>query len=395
MYVVRLYKDYDTNKNVGVKIVDEATMQFREVDWETLVKAIKQNPHSIANVEMDAYGKVRLKNMNPNHKIRYYNQHHVDNLIINQYCIITGNRLGRVDFIADSPNGIHCGSNVTIGDIASTLGVEDIGKLKLYNAYIETNASDYDVYIFTGNNYRKLAKLKLASVVDLLGDEWEYEILGIGQDGIRLDYLERIEEVGEATVPIGISYIGEFGGGVNILTLPITVKELGDSCFEEVEDLFKIMIGKGIKEIPYCCFKDSSVREVKFSGCEEKIGDFAFATSDIRGSVVTNAIIIGKEAFSQTAITSLITVRAREIGVCAFEYCSNLAKVKFYDDLEVIKGGAFRGCSKLKEVYLPQNVKHIGKHAFKDCSKLRVAKVPLSCNIGEDAFPKKCQIIRY
>ena len=111
--------------------------------------------------------------------------------------------------------------------------------------------------------------------------------------------------------------------------------------------------------------------------------------------VVTSAIKIDKCAFSQTNISSLVTTRAQEIGVCAFEYCSKLARLKFDDQLVIIKGGAFRGCSKLTEVYLPKHVKYIGKHAFKDCSRLKIARVPIGCDIKEDAFPKKCQIIKY
>lgn len=395
MYIVRLYKEYDTNKNVGVKIVDETTMQFREVDWDTLTKIVRQNPHSIYNAEIDAYGKVRLKNLNPKHRIRYYNQHYIDNLIINQYCIITKTTLGKMDFIADSANGIHCGQNVSVGDIAAILGVEDIGKLKLYNAYIEVTANDYDIYVFKGDNYRKLPKLGEIAIENSLGDKWEFEIHSSGQDGVRLEFIERIEPVHEAEIPNGISFIGQFLGGVNYLKLPISVKELGDGCFEELDDLLKIEIGRGIKVIPYCCFKDSSLQRIEFSGFEEEIGDFAFATSDLNGAVVTSAFKIGREAFSQTDIKSLITTRAEEIGVCAFEYCSQLTRVKLDTKLKVIKGGAFRGCSKLEEIYIPQNVTHIGKHAFKDCNKLRLAKVPASCILGEDAFPKKCQIIRY
>lgn len=395
MYVVRVYKDYDTNKNVGAKIVDEKTMQFREVDWETLEKVVRKNSNSIDNMEIDSYGKVKLKNLNPNRKIKYYNQHYIDNLIINQYCIITDNRIGRLDFVADSNNGIHYGKNVSIGDIATTLGVPEISKLKLFNAYVELGTSDYEVYVFKGNNYRKLPKLKLTSVVDLLGDEWDYKLLGTGQDGIRLARLERVDKVGEATLPDGISYIGEFLGGVNSLILPISVKELGIGCFEKLDDLIRVEIGKGINHIPKNCFRDSSVKEVKFSGYEELIGEYAFYASNIRGPVVTSAIEIKREAFSQTGITSLITTRAKEIDICAFEFCSDLSKVKFDCALEIIKGGAFRSCSRLKEVYIPQSVKHIGKHAFKGCNKLRLAQVPIECNIADNAFPKKCQIIRY
>lgn len=395
MYVIRLYKDYNTNKNVGAKIADSSTLQFIEVSWEDLVQTVRKNPNAIKNMEIDKYGRVKLKDLNPNCKIKYYKQHYVDNLLINQYCIITGNSVGRLSFIADSTDGVHCGNNVTVGEIAATLGIPEISKLKMYNAYIEVGTNDYIIYVFNGTNYRKLQSLIVSNVDNVLGPEWEYQVCSIGQDGIRLSYLDRVEEISEAAIPDGVSYIEEFLGGVNSLILPITLKGLGKGCFEEIDDLYKIDLGKGLSNIPERCFRDSSVREVRFSGLEEVIEESAFATSDIRGSVVTGAYIIGKEAFSQTNITALVTVRAKEIGICAFEYCTSLARVRFDDNLLVIKGGAFRGCSKLEEVYLPPNVKQIGKHAFKDCSRLKLARVPVSCNIGEDAFTKRCQIIKY
>ncbi len=395
MYIVRVYKDYDTNKKLGAKIVDENTLMFKDVSWDELTYALKSHPNIIVNAEIDKYGRARLKNMNPKQKVKYYRQQYVDNLVIDQYCIITGSSLGEISFIADSNDGIESGKNVNIGDIASILHVVDISKLKLYNAYIEIGNNDYEIFLYRENNYRKLPKLNITDIKNVIEPGWGYKIDSIGQDGIRLQSLERIDETGEATVPNGISHIGRFIGGVNHLILPISVKSLDEGCFEETDDLYKITLGMGIAYIPESCFENSSLRECRFSGYEEGIGESAFESSMLQGSVVTSAIKIDKCAFSQTNISSVVTTRAQEIGVCAFEYCLKLTRLKFDDQLVVIKGGAFRGCARLTEVYLPKHVKYIGKHAFKDCSKLKVARVPLDCDIKEDAFPKKCQIIKY
>ena len=53
MYVIRLYKDYNTNKNVGAKIADSSTLQFIEVSWEDLVQTVRKNPNAIKNMEID------------------------------------------------------------------------------------------------------------------------------------------------------------------------------------------------------------------------------------------------------------------------------------------------------------------------------------------------------
>ena len=395
MYVVRLYKDYNTNKNLGVKLADEIKMQHLEMSWENFVQLVKMNPNRIANAEVDSYGNVRLKNLNPKRKYRHYKQTLEGNLVINHYCIITKTQLGKLCFIADSDDGIHSGEYVSIGDIATTLNIGNISKLKLYNAYVEENNNDYDVYVFNGNNYRKLHKLSTVGAKDLIGDDWLFEIYSLGQDGIRLSILEHIEDVDNAVIPHGISSIGKFLGGVKKLRIPISVKELGCGCFESLDDINTVEIESGVTIIPNNCFKNSSIKEVKFSGYEKVIEDCSFASSALRGIVATSATRIGKKAFSRTSISSLVTVGAVEIGVCAFEYCNQLERVKLNDGLLIIRGGAFRGCTKLKEILIPATVRHIGRSSFKDCKRLRIARVPLGCDIGENAFPDNCKIIRY
>ena len=397
MYLIRLYKDYNTNKPVGAKIVDEKTLECIELPWDELRQAVKTGAIAVNNLEIDRFDRLRLKNMNPSKKVKYYRQQYVDNLTINQYCIILGSNVGKVRYIADTNDGVNYGENATLGEIASTLGISDIGDIKFFNGYVkEEMKGNYGVYKYNGNCYRKLQSLtNNVNIKAIINDEWGYSVIGVGQDGIRLRKLEHINGAGEACVPEGISYIGRFGGGVNNLTFPISVKRLGEGCFEDLEDIRSIMFGRGIKEIPSECCLNSSIKRVKFSGAEEVIGDNAFRESDLCGSVITNALKIGKHAFSSTNIKFVSTLSAKFIDSCAFEYNYKLEKAKLGSNLEVLGPGAFRGCDRLSEVEIPRTTKVIGKHAFKDCKRLKEVRVPYSTKIEDGAFPKKCKIVRY
>lgn len=395
MYVVRVYKDYNTKRNIGAKVVDEKTLEFTEVSWDGLTYAVQNDPNSIQNVGLDQYGKATLKNMNPSKKIKYYNQEYKSNVIINQYCIILGNNMGKMSFIADSTIGIHYNESATLGEIATILGINDISKLKLFNAYVEKENNSYSVYLFKGDCYRKLPKLDNTSVEKILGHDWEYALDCVAQDGVRLKALRHREYVNSARVPDGVSHIERFMGRVKSLEIPMSVKSLGMGCFEEEGYLKEIKIGNGIQEIPYCCFADSSIKTVRFSGYEQRISDEAFKMSELSGALVTGAKSIGKYAFSCTHITSLNLPNIEEIDIYAFEYCSQLKKIKFGDSLKVIDAAAFRDCTKLEEVEFSASTLVIGKSAFKDCKKLKEVRVASTTNIEKDAFPSKCKIIRY
>lgn len=395
MYIVRVYKDYNTNKMLGAKVVDENSLDFKEVDWDSITNTIKINPSLIVNAELDHNGKAKLKNMNPKVRIKYFNQVYSGDFVIKQYCIITGNNTGKVDFIADSADGIHSGNNVSIGDIALVLGIGDITKLRMYNAYIEKVNNKCSVFVFNGSNYRKLQSLVVTNVKNIIDKCWDYDLVGVSQEGLRIMNLEHIDNAGQATIPNVISHLENFLGGVNNVIIPLGVRSLGNKCFEDLDDLISVNIKGNIPIIPNRCFADSTIRQIRFSGSEEEIGDSAFEGSLLRCGVYTRAKIIGVRAFGSTGITKVVLHNTEEIKVCAFEYCDKLTVVKLGESVKKIGGGAFRFCSKLQEVEIPDTVEYIGKQAFYGCNKLKEVKLPKSVRIDIDAFPRKCKIHYY
>ncbi|MGN1045104.1 MAG: leucine-rich repeat domain-containing protein [Candidatus Methanomethylophilaceae archaeon] len=57
-----------------------------------------------------------------------------------------------------------------------------------------------------------------------------------------------------------------------------------------------------------------------------------------------------------------------KIGDCAFEGCTSLEEVHIPDSVTEIGGYAFSGCTSLKEVHIPDSVTKIGWHVFKGCT---------------------------
>lgn len=395
MYAIRVYKSQDTNKNLGARLVDESTTQFRDLEWKELTSILRANPNSIYNLELDKYNRARLKNMNPNKTIKYYNKI-VSDITIYQYCIIINTRVGKLSFIADGINEIHYGTDMTLGEIATALEIPDIDKLNLYNAYTVKKRFDYEIWVWHGGNYRKVQSLNVMGTNKMIGPGWKFTIDTIGQDGIRLMALGHKKLVYEATIPNCVSHIEIFEGGVNHLHIPFSVKSLGEGCFEESHDLYSVELGKGLHDIPDDCFRDSILKKINnLTYIDGTIGSYAFEYSTLQGKIETRAKTIEEGAFAQTDIKSLVTAQTEMIGKGAFEYCSKLEDVVFGNPLKAVRACAFRGCNKLDSIVLPPSTVFVGTTAFKDCTRLRVATVPSSCNVEGRAFPSNCKVKRY
>ncbi|MBQ0080043.1 MAG: leucine-rich repeat domain-containing protein [Alistipes sp.] len=85
-----------------------------------------------------------------------------------------------------------------------------------------------------------------------------------------------------------------------------------------------------------------------------------------------------------------------KIGAWAFENCNeNLVSVEIPNSVIEIGRNAFFHCWDLKSISIPNSVKAIGNNAFGFCMNLKTAYVPKGCKLGEDAFPKKCNIELY
>lgn len=397
MYAVRVYKDYNTNKIDMIRIVNSDTLQFKDYSVKELKTILKYDKSAIKNLSLDMYGNIKLIGGNPNKKVNYYKEVYQGKYKIRLYCVITGYNQSVLHYIADTYDGnIIKGSDATIGEIATALQV-NIDDLKFFNGVLSKRNDKYECFIFKGNNsYYKLPNLQVDSINNIFGNEWNVEIQDMTQEGVRLNYIEPSKPTGWGKIPEGVSHIEEFGCEINHLELPDSLLTLGESCFEDNEDLISVKLGRGLKTVPYCCFTNSRIKDIKFSGYEQNIEECAFdECCYLKGSIITNARVIGKRAFCSTAINKVKLLRVKKIECEAFAYNDKLESVELGEELKVIMGGAFRDCTKLSEVTLPPTVKLVGKKAFNGCSRLKTVKLSADTEIREDSFPKRTKLIYY
>lgn len=390
--ITRTYLDYDTSEILGARVVDTETMTERELSNQLLIQAIQYNPYSFLNLEINPIdNKLKMKNMNPKKRKTYYMQELQGNIIINHYCIILGHTYGMIDYIADKPlQGTIHGSSSTLGELASNLEI-NIQDLKFYNGIIEYSEDKQKcyIYLYNGNSYKLLQSLYAKNKRNLFNSkEWESRVSDINNQGASVYYLRNKIGLGEYTLPTGIKHLEKFGGGINCIKLPDSIQSLGVGCFEDLDDLISISSSKSLSIIPKDCFKNSSVRDIKFSGSELIIDDSAFEACDkLTGCIVTNATKIGKHAFEYSAIQMISLLQAEIIKSYAFAYCSKLKKITFKTDrLKVIGKYAFRDCKSLKEIELPASIQLIDDFAFLNCKQLINVKMHPDTLYKNDSF---------
>lgn len=203
------------------------------------------------------------------------------------------------------------------------------------------------------------------------------------------------------------------------ITIPKTLKHIGESAFQGCADLTGIQIsdlsawcqisysgnpiikdhdiyvdGRAITNlaIPENCFKVgdyafyncNNIKSVQFHNNIKSIGDYTFfgcislTTLDIPIGVSS----IGNSAFSHCKkLTNLNIPNGLTIlGERAFENCESLKEIILSDLIETIGFRTFYGCASLRNIKLGSNIKSIGQASFTDCRSLTSIKIPKSVN---------------
>ncbi|MDR1135965.1 MAG: leucine-rich repeat protein, partial [Clostridiales Family XIII bacterium] len=154
-----------------------------------------------------------------------------------------------------------------------------------------------------------------------------------------------------------------------------------------------VEIPEGVVEIAASVFAyNTSVTEVIFNDELVKIGDSAFNSADIRGSLEFPDSLesIGEAAFRRTMITSIsLNSGLKTIEDDAFVECVGLTgALEIPDTVVSIGAWAFAGDGLLTSLKLGSSVVTIGEHAFYGCRDLRGDLIlPSSMvSIGDYAF---------
>ena len=186
------------------------------------------------------------------------------------------------------------------------------------------------------------------------------------------------------------------------VSLPDSLKKIGEGAFGDCSNLQKIVIGKNIETINSSAFsgcaslskviilsdKVNIGRDV-FSGCEllktaGGIGENCNVEFALRKTL---SGISGVLEYCETLIIPEGVVKLGEDFLPSYPYAVKLKEIVLPSTLTEIGSGAFYKCSSLKNVVLPESVTTIGSSAFEDCTSLESITIPDSLKtVGYEAF---------
>lgn len=147
------------------------------------------------------------------------------------------------------------------------------------------------------------------------------------------------------------------------ITLPETVKFIGEWAFGNCEMLKKVSLPKNVERIcrfafAYC----DSLEEIKVDCPKAVIDDSVFFGLKNLKTVSINVKRIGENVFEGCKSLENVTLGndVKEIGAYSFKDCEKLSEMILPEGLEIIGCGVFDGTA-VDSLSMPKSIKHIGK----------------------------------
>ena len=142
----------------------------------------------------------------------------------------------------------------------------------------------------------------------------------------------------------------------------------------------------------------NEVRKITLPSSLKKIGDFAFYYCRKIEEIIIpkNVTSIGKWAFChcQSLESVEIPSSVTSIGDYAFIGCTNLASLELSYGIKSIGNGAFQGCTSLESVKLPNSIESLGSEEFFECVSLTSITLPSNIEIVPPYFVANCSVLK-
>lgn len=153
--------------------------------------------------------------------------------------------------------------------------------------------------------------------------------------------------------------------GLTSITIPDTVKNIGENVFKNCTSLKTVTIGKGITTIPKQTFyKCTALESVTIPSTVTEIGQQAFyqCSSLASISIPSGVTTIGANAFCGTALTAVtIPNSVTSVGEGMFKYCSQLKTVVLGSGVSTIGRNFFAACSSLESITFFGEIKSLSR----------------------------------
>lgn len=179
---------------------------------------------------------------------------------------------------------------------------------------------------------------------------------------------------------------------VKKVTLPKTVKSIGNYAFYECTNLKEVSLKAGLNEIEvYAFYGCSTLENIVIPDTVTSIGRYCFeGCSSLASVTLSNELTeIQNDTFAWcTSLKSItIPIKVTSIGWRAFSSCTALTQVTMPNSLKTIADEAFDRCNHLEKLSIPSSVTTIGDGAFVNCTGVFEVVVPDSVTkIGKNAF---------
>ncbi len=163
--------------------------------------------------------------------------------------------------------------------------------------------------------------------------------------------------------------------GVTSISIPESVKSIGEEAFWDCEDLKSIIIPSGVTVIDRYAFSGcTSLESITIPSGITIVGDYAFdGCSALKYNEYENAYYLGNDTNPY-----LVLMKAKEGEITSCIVNSNT---------KVIYQSAFEGCSTLENITIPSGITCVGSDVFVGCTSLSYKEEGNAYYLGNDAEP--------
>lgn len=180
--------------------------------------------------------------------------------------------------------------------------------------------------------------------------------------------------------------------GLVSVSIPNTVKTIGNSCFSGCRKLKTVKMSTSVISLGDNCFSMcDSLSSIELPASLRTLGDGCFSacisltTINLPNGITTLPGSCFDECWNLKEI--VIPSSVTSIGDYCFYICRSLESVSIPSSVTTLGGYCFSACGALKSVSIPPSVKSIGYDCFSDCWSLTTLSIPSSVDsIGHNCF---------